>query len=369
MISEGDVDRRPTLGRLDGPIRNWSSLGGRRVVSRRRRFSAISKRTTRSCARSLRSEQAMCSPSRPAHRCTRDSRSLPSSLHCRATSSRVPRPRGANAERGVMHLLILGGTSFVGRHIVETALAAGHRVTLFNRGTTDADLFAGRTTLVRGDRDVPGNVAQIADVGADAVVDVSGYTPDTVRASALAIRDSCARYAFVSSIDVFAYPNDAPDEDSPTKPLPDGAQTATQDLELYGAHKARCERDLVELLGPDRVFVALRLRRRAARRDRSFHVLAGARRTRRRGARTVRPSHARAAHRRARCRRVRRLGPRTRACRHLRRRRRSARAHDRRRPLRRARCDRLRRALHVGLRAISPRAGCRRVGRAPALVP
>jgi len=155
-----------------------------------------------------------------------------------------------------MHLLILGGTSFVGRHIVETALAAGHRVTLFNRGTTDADLFAGRTTLVRGDRDVPGNVAQIADVGADAVVDVSGYTPDTVRASALAIRDSCARYAFVSSIDVFAYPNDAPDEDSPTKPLPDGAQTATQDLELYGAHKARCERDLVELLGPDRVFVA-----------------------------------------------------------------------------------------------------------------
>jgi len=155
-----------------------------------------------------------------------------------------------------MHLLILGGTSFVGRHIVETALAAGHRVTLFNRGTTDADLFADRTTLLRGDRDVPGDVARIASVEADAIVDVSGYAPDAVRASALAIRDSTMRYAFVSTIDAFAYPVDAPNEDSPTKLLPDGAQTATQDLEFYGAHKARCERDLVELLGPDRVFVA-----------------------------------------------------------------------------------------------------------------
>ena len=40
-----------------------------------------------------------------------------------------------------MDLLVLGGTQFVGRHIVEAALARGWRVTLFNRGQTNADLF------------------------------------------------------------------------------------------------------------------------------------------------------------------------------------------------------------------------------------
>lgn len=33
-----------------------------------------------------------------------------------------------------MELLVIGGTMFLGRHLVEDALAAGHRVTLFNRG-------------------------------------------------------------------------------------------------------------------------------------------------------------------------------------------------------------------------------------------
>ena len=40
-----------------------------------------------------------------------------------------------------MDLLILGGTVFVGRNLVEAALARGHQVTLFNRGRQNADLF------------------------------------------------------------------------------------------------------------------------------------------------------------------------------------------------------------------------------------
>jgi nucleoside-diphosphate-sugar epimerase len=47
---------------------------------------------------------------------------------------------------------VLGGTVFVGRHIVEAALARGHEVTLFNRGRTHPDLFEGVEEL-RGDRE------------------------------------------------------------------------------------------------------------------------------------------------------------------------------------------------------------------------
>jgi len=100
-----------------------------------------------------------------------------------------------------MHVLILGGTSFVVRHVVETALAAGHCVTQFNRGDRRRG-FRRRTTLVRGDRDVSGDVARFADVGADAVVNVRGYAPDAARASVFAVSDSAARCAFVSTIDV-----------------------------------------------------------------------------------------------------------------------------------------------------------------------
>ena len=51
-----------------------------------------------------------------------------------------------------MRLLVLGGTGFVGRHITEAALDAGHDVTVFNRGRTNADLFPGATRLT-GDRE------------------------------------------------------------------------------------------------------------------------------------------------------------------------------------------------------------------------
>ena len=40
-----------------------------------------------------------------------------------------------------MKLLILGGTSFLGPHTVDAAVARGHELTLFNRGKTNADIF------------------------------------------------------------------------------------------------------------------------------------------------------------------------------------------------------------------------------------
>ena len=72
-----------------------------------------------------------------------------------------------------MRLLVLGGTLFLGRHVVEAALARGHDVTLFNRGRTNPALFPEAEHL-RGDRD--GDLTALAGRDWDAVVDPSGYT-------------------------------------------------------------------------------------------------------------------------------------------------------------------------------------------------
>ena len=151
-----------------------------------------------------------------------------------------------------MRVLMLGGTKFVGRHIADAVIAAGHDVTFFNRGTSGRELFAGHRH-VRGDRTV--DAAKLAEIDAEVVIDTCGYTPDDVRASAQAVAPFVKRYVFVSSIDAVDLDVATVDEDTPLKAFPRGTLTGTRDDELYGVHKAQCERDLVDILGAQRVLV------------------------------------------------------------------------------------------------------------------
>ena len=105
-----------------------------------------------------------------------------------------------------MRILVLGGTSFVGRAITEDALRAGAEVTLFGRGRTGTDLFPGVARLT-GDRD-SGDYAALADAARaggrwDAVVDSSGYVPRHVGQAMDALGDRAGRYLFVSSHAVY----------------------------------------------------------------------------------------------------------------------------------------------------------------------
>ena len=100
-----------------------------------------------------------------------------------------------------MKILILGGTQFVGRAITEASLAAGHEVTLFNRGKTNAGLFPQVEKLV-GDRD--GNLEALKGRNWDAVIDVNGYLPRLVKDSAQLLADAVERYVFISTISVYA---------------------------------------------------------------------------------------------------------------------------------------------------------------------
>ncbi len=147
-----------------------------------------------------------------------------------------------------MDLLLLGGTRFLGRHIAEAASERGHRVTTFTRGREPASPQAAEALV--GDRDpriAPG-LAALDGRAFDAVVDLSGYVPRVVAASAALLAPRVARYLFVSSVSAYAdLSRPGVGEDAPLATL---ANPATEDvLPNYGALKAACERVVVERFG------------------------------------------------------------------------------------------------------------------------
>lgn len=141
-----------------------------------------------------------------------------------------------------MRLLVLGGTRFVGRHLVEAALRDGHAVTLFNRGTSAPGLFPGAAALL-GDR--AGDHAALKDGVWDAVVDVSGYRPESVRAAAAALRGRASRYVFVSTVSVCRDFQEGGAEDAATWD-PAAATPEQAGPDLYGPRKRACELALAE---------------------------------------------------------------------------------------------------------------------------
>ena len=148
-----------------------------------------------------------------------------------------------------MKLLLLGGPRFLGRAVVDAALAAGHEVTFFNRGRTNPELYPQVERLV-GDR--AERLELLGERTWDAVVDTCGYLPADVRASAEALSGS-GLYCFVSSISVYAHFRQVHDESGPIAELGDlPADEVTN--ESYGALKALCEDEVRRVFG-DRALV------------------------------------------------------------------------------------------------------------------
>jgi nucleoside-diphosphate-sugar epimerase len=86
-------------------------------------------------------------------------------------------------ERGA-HVLIIGGTRYIGRHTLAAALAAGAEVTLLNRGQTPAAWLGDQRPAVRqihGDRRDPGTLERAFSVSYDAVYDMIAYRAEDVR--------------------------------------------------------------------------------------------------------------------------------------------------------------------------------------------
>jgi 2'-hydroxyisoflavone reductase len=145
-----------------------------------------------------------------------------------------------------MDLLILGGTAFLGRHLVEIALERGHTITLFNRGRTNPALFP-QVETVQGDRAL--SLDALADRQWDVVIDTSGYHPKYVRASAQLLAPNIGRYLFISTISVYSdLTTPYPDENAPVARLDDPGSAEVSN-ETYGPLKTHCEDVVQELYG------------------------------------------------------------------------------------------------------------------------
>lgn len=143
-----------------------------------------------------------------------------------------------------LKILILGGTGFIGPHMVRAAASRGHTLTLFNRGRTNADLFPGVETLT-GDRD--GKLDALRGRKWDAVIDNSGYVPRHVRDSATLLAPNIGRYVFISTGSVYAMDQERYDESSPLLRAPD---PASEDVnKYYGELKVLCEEAVNQLYG------------------------------------------------------------------------------------------------------------------------
>lgn len=144
-----------------------------------------------------------------------------------------------------MRLLVLGGTRFLGRAVVEAALGRGDEVTLFNRGRTNPGLYPEAEKL-RGDR--AGDLSELDGREWDVVVDVAAYDPRLVRRSVDALRGRTGRYVFVSTVSVYADRSRPPVEGAAVHELAPGDE-GDERAETYGGRKAAAERIVEDAFG------------------------------------------------------------------------------------------------------------------------
>ena len=153
-----------------------------------------------------------------------------------------------------MKILILGGTRFLGCHLVDAALARDHEITIFNRG--NYEFHNKRVEKILGDRN--SDLAKLQGRTWDAVVDTCGFVPRSVRASAKLLSNLVDRYVFISSISAYAdFKAIGKDETEPVATLTEEQleeanaiemSTGTSYGKLYGPLKALCEQTVEDVM-------------------------------------------------------------------------------------------------------------------------
>ena len=142
-----------------------------------------------------------------------------------------------------MKILILGGTLFLGRYIVESALSKGHEITLFNRGKTNSRLFP-EIEKLKGDRD--SDLQILKNRKWDVVIDTCGYIPRIVEKSAEILAGNVKLYVFISTISVYKdFSKSGMTEESTLASL-DDENNEILNNKTYGALKTHCEEKVIK---------------------------------------------------------------------------------------------------------------------------
>jgi 2'-hydroxyisoflavone reductase len=143
-----------------------------------------------------------------------------------------------------LDILVLGGTGFIGPHLVRHAVARGHRLSIFTRGRHDADLPASVIRL-QGDRN--GQLDSLKGKRWDAVIDDSATNPSWVAMSTDLLKDAAGAYLFTSSTGVY-YPYLARGL-TERDPIHYELKDANDPSEKFGVAKAQCERQTLQAFG------------------------------------------------------------------------------------------------------------------------
>ncbi|SEN05794.1 2'-hydroxyisoflavone reductase [Mesobacillus persicus] len=151
-----------------------------------------------------------------------------------------------------MRILILGGTVFLGRHLVAEALKRGHELTLFHRGKSNPNLFPEVEQLF-GDRD--GNLEALKGREWDAVIDTCGYLPRVVKQTTELLSGKVGNYTFISSISV--YENFAKENMTEAEPVGKLDDPTVEEVtgDTYGPLKAICEKEVVKAFGDQALII------------------------------------------------------------------------------------------------------------------
>jgi nucleoside-diphosphate-sugar epimerase len=145
-----------------------------------------------------------------------------------------------------MRLLVLGGTRFLGRAIVDDAISRGYDVTTFSRGLSGHPRPG--ADALHGDRTNAEDLRKLAQREWDGVIDTSVLAPADVLAAARILADQVQHYTYISTISVYArWPGEGATEDSPVLDCPPDA-TGTVETLGYGELKAGCERAVAAAL-------------------------------------------------------------------------------------------------------------------------
>ncbi|MCZ8206097.1 twin-arginine translocation signal domain-containing protein [Gemmatimonas sp.] len=165
------------------------------------------------------------------------------------------RPETGDAQPKPLRILILGGTGFIGPQQVEYALARQHKLTLFNRGKTNAGLFPTVPRII-GDRNVAGGHDGLKQGTWDVVIDNPTRNPAWVRDAGVALKGRVGQYVFVSTISVFSdYSKPGMDENGPLHTPGAEAIWASNDGAAYGPNKVRCELEAKAQFGENKLTI------------------------------------------------------------------------------------------------------------------
>jgi 2'-hydroxyisoflavone reductase len=154
-------------------------------------------------------------------------------------------------------ILILGGTQFIGRNLVEKLQGNDHyEITLFNRQQTNSSLFAD-TKKIKGDRETA-DIKQLTGVYWDYIIDLSGYYPDSLNILLNTLKGQVGRYIFMSTLSAYQL-----DDEQLKASIPECGATSSCDqyqhtdntMATYGPRKAECERILLQTDWLDKIIL------------------------------------------------------------------------------------------------------------------